>query len=330
MQKRLAKQALIIFAILNILPYNPAQEIPKASETAQSHKPAKIVAPVAPKDANTPSIGQGVAKEQRSKSQTQVVAKDQPKNIRIVGLPPKDVYDLWTFGATLALAGVGLIGIVVGICTLFYLRNQSTEARHQRVIMRRTLSTIRRQTRAIEEQAKDASVTAKASFVSAMAADKSAKAALRQIRHAIRSDRPWMAVKYDEDGLRSAALRFIATNRGNSPAKVTMYMVEKIRVNPKNLNEGLKYGGDGRFDEPQWRLTGDDFKIGETFDYGNLLDSEVRLANGDLVLFQGFVRYEDTISDDVHETRFCYEAFSDPAMGMRLRMFTARGYNVMT
>jgi hypothetical protein len=159
------------------------------------------------------------------------------------------------------------------------------------------------------------------------AAQTTADAAIKQISHAVASERPWMDVQMAQKELAYSHLKFVAKNRGSSPAKITMYTVEKVLVSTEEAHDGPKFGSNGRVDEVQWRLAGDDFVVGE-FQLPPDLSSEVRQP-GVSVLYQGFVRYNDTVTEDQHETRFCYEAFAPDDGPVRFRMFPASGYNVM-
>jgi len=160
------------------------------------------------------------------------------------------------------------------------------------------------------------------------AAQTTAETAIQQIRHAVASERPWMEVQMAQKELTFNHLKFVAKNRGSSPAKVVMFTVERVLLSTEEAHDGPKYGSTGRVDEVQWRLAGDDFVVGE-FQLPPDLSSAVRQP-GVSVLYQGFVRYNDTVAEDLHETRFCYEAFSPDDGPVRFRMFAGDGYNAMT
>ena len=162
---------------------------------------------------------------------------------------------------------------------------------------------------------------------SVAAAQASADAATRQISHAVASERPWMDVQLSQKDLVYSQLKFIAKNRGNFPARILMYTVEKVVISSDDADSGPKYGSTGRFDEVQWRLAGDEFMLGE-FQLPSDLSSQVRQP-GVSSLYQGFIRYNDTLTEDVHETRFCYEACGEEHGPVRFRMFHAKGYNTM-
>jgi hypothetical protein len=172
---------------------------------------------------------------------------------------------------------------------------------------------------------KDAATATKESAASTKA---SADAALKQIKNAVTSERPWIDVRISETDLEYGKLKFVAKNRGNSPAKITMYMAERINIPEAETSDRPKYSVDGRFDEAQWRLPGDEFSVRE-FPFGSSEQYEAQKV-GRFVLFQGFVRYEDTLTDDIHETRFCYQAFVPEHGFPGIRMFKAKGYNTMT
>ena len=201
----------------------------------------------------------------------------------------------------------------------------------QGLLMRMTRDGVVRQGGWLEKQAAMISEQAGILKLSVAAAQTSADAALKQISHAVVSERPWMEVQLAEKELNFSHLKFVAQNRGNSPAKVTMYAVEKVVVSAEDAVHGPHYGNNGRFDEvewSQWRLSGDHFIVGE-FQLPPTLSSEVRQP-GVCVLYQGLVRYNDTLTEDVHETRFCYEAFAPEDGAVRFRMFPAKGYNAMS
>lgn len=201
----------------------------------------------------------------------------------------------------------------------------------QGLLMRTTHDGVERQGGWLETQAGIIREQAGILKLSVAAAQTSADAALKQISHAVVSERPWVEVQLAEKELNFSHLKFVAQNRGSSPAKVTMYAVEKVVVSAEDAVGGPKYGNNGRFDEvewSQWRLSGDHFIVGE-FQLPPTLPSEVRQP-GVCVLYQGLIRYNDTLTEDVHETRFCYEAFAPDDGAVRFRMFPAKGYNAMT
>jgi hypothetical protein len=52
-----------------------------------------------------------------------------------IGLPPRDKYDWIGYGASLLLVLVGILGIVVGACTLLFIRAQVVQMRRQAEVM---------------------------------------------------------------------------------------------------------------------------------------------------------------------------------------------------
>lgn len=197
----------------------------------------------------------------------------------------------------------------------------------QGALLRRTRVDVQRQAGWMEMQAgilKDQGEILKGSVAAAQA---SADVAVRQIRHAVASERPWIDVQMPQKELNYNTLRFVAKNRGSSPARVMMYTVEKVVISTEDTRGGPSYGKNGRFDEAQWRLSGDDFIVGE---FQVPPDLSAQVQKGVSVLYQGFVRYHDTLTEDVHETRFCYQAFVQEEGGVRFKMFDAQGFNTMT
>jgi hypothetical protein len=60
-------------------------------------------------------------------------------DVRVVSTPPKDRYDKAAFWINAALAGVGFIGVGIGIGTLLFLRSQTAQIKRQADQMERQL-----------------------------------------------------------------------------------------------------------------------------------------------------------------------------------------------
>lgn len=140
---------LKVFAIftlgLSFVAYAHGEDNPPTSVPRQATNPPAPTVAVAtqqppPAEISAQSVGDSKA-------------KDEPRTVRII-LPSKDKYDYWAFGINAVLAGVGILGIGVGICTLHYLRKQAQEMQRQRILMRDTLNTVKQQTTQLERQVK--------------------------------------------------------------------------------------------------------------------------------------------------------------------------------
>ncbi len=214
-------------------------------------------------------------------------------------------------------AGLILVGFLQGLTMIWH-----------GVLLRRTGANVHKQADWMEALAGTIKEQVGILRGSVAAAQTSADAAVRQISHAVQAERPWMDVQMSQKDLNSSHLKFVAKNRGSSPAKVTMYTVEKVVVSTEDVAKGPRYGKNGGFAEAQWRLAGDEFVVGEFQLPPNLL-KEVKQP-GVSVLYQGFIRYNDTLTEDLHETRFCFEAFLQDDGPVRFRMSSAKGYNTMS
>ena len=196
------------------------------------------------------------------------------------------------------------------------------------ISLQRTREGVFQQAGSLETQARTLRDQGEILKGSVATAQTSADVAVLQIRHAVASERPWIDVQLPQKDLNYSNLKFVARNRGSSPARVMMYTVEKVFVSTDETHAGPTYGKSGRFDEAHWRLAGDDFVVGE-FQLPSDLAAQVQQPSVS-VLYQGFIRYGDTLTEDVHETRFCYEAYAQGDGPVRFRMFNAKGYNTMT
>jgi hypothetical protein len=92
----------------------------------------------------------------------------EPHRVQVVSLPPKDSFDLWSLRASIAVAVVGILGVGVGVWTLFYIARQAREMRLQRSEMNAQAGLMAQQLAEMK--------------VANAAAEKSAEAALVQIR----------------------------------------------------------------------------------------------------------------------------------------------------
>ncbi len=130
---RLAGLAILLVTL------NGRCQAPPASR-AQKHK--NPTAPIA-----TTQVKQAESTAPQTESEKHVDA-----DVRIIKSADKDGYDIASFWVNIFLALVGVGGITVGICTLAFLKKQTAEMVHQRVVMRRSLNTIRRQANLMEGQ----------------------------------------------------------------------------------------------------------------------------------------------------------------------------------
>jgi hypothetical protein len=147
-------------------------------------------------------------------------ATDDQKTVRII-LPPKDKYDYWAFGINVALAGIGVLGIGVGVCTLMFIKAQVVEMRRQRIAMQRTLGVIRTQARHMADQVQEMKAQTAATQTSADAAKTSADISagvsiptMRIIEFGVVN---WAGLTA-EDFFRSPRIKMTIRNYGQTPA----------------------------------------------------------------------------------------------------------------
>jgi hypothetical protein len=119
--------------------------------------------------------------------------------INITNPPPMPVawglreWAIW--GANLALAIVGIGGIVVAICTLCFIKRQAIEMRRQRITMEKTLNAIRQQATLMEEQSDILKSSVAVAKESADSAEKSAEAAINLLPDANGKMRAYITLK---------------------------------------------------------------------------------------------------------------------------------------
>jgi hypothetical protein len=111
----------------------------------------------------------------------------------------KREWAIW--GANLALAVVGIGGIVVAIYTLCFIKKQAVEMRRQRITMEKTLNAIRRQGNLMEQQTGILEKSVTVSQKSADAAEKSAEVALKSVEIDVNSERAWVIDEIRQPGM---------------------------------------------------------------------------------------------------------------------------------
>jgi hypothetical protein len=125
-------KGLAILALsLLVFPVQAHAHSDKAQQTAESQNPAPSVTPVVPQGAD--------GAELQSKAEKHVHA-----DVWVVQTPKKDGLDYAAFWINFALAIAGFAGIGVGICTLLFLRRQTSEIKRQADFMEGQLKEMQR------------------------------------------------------------------------------------------------------------------------------------------------------------------------------------------
>jgi hypothetical protein len=233
------------------------------------------------------------AVKQDASSQQANGAKGQPPSYLSRLFSPENLPNI-------CLAIVGIVGIVIGVCTLFFIQRQAVEMRQQRILMRRTLYTIRRQTRATED---------------------AAKAALLQANHIVATERAWIFQKIQFPNVLpvqapsgpaiAAVVVFKIKNEGTTPARIRAIQLRFHRVAHPERLPALPYyqlsampelGAHGRM-----MAVGEEWKVMRFLEERPTFlasDSE-SVANGELGIYAyGLILYE-TLGQTAY-TQFCY------------------------
>lgn len=173
-------------------------------------------------------------------------------------------------------------------------------------------------------------------LVAAQAAKDAAVAAREGVEIAAAAQRAWLLITGDpNEGFDSWLFSFKVTNYGVSPAEILWTQLCFKTLSPivdlPNLptytsNEGNVFVN-RRWLAPRESLTIDEFHSYGVFQDDPNLFEDLRSGRKRLWLY-GIVRYRDTISKDVHETRFCYWRSVQPKVN--LVMAGPPGYNDCT
>jgi hypothetical protein len=160
-------QKMLVFTVfVYIFPMQAYTQTQPAKQAQQSQQPS-------------PPVPQSPVEKQDGGKFNPVDQKHVPTDVRIVSAPTKDRWDKAAIWINAVLAGIGLIGIGVGVGTLLTIKRQADIMEIQAKDARDSAA----QTFAIlKEQTDNLLISAKAATVSAMAADESAKAAHAQIQ----------------------------------------------------------------------------------------------------------------------------------------------------
>lgn len=147
----------------------------------------------------------------------------------------------------------------------------------------------------------------------ARAAAKAAEAAKDSAKAFIDSERAWVLVEHDANGQNTSnSIIFTAVNYGHSPAEILWFIGKSSELKPdKELPRIPNYSEpDLSFVHRHWVPQGkpmlEKVYVADLAYTQNLkVLEDIQLRRQKLWIY-GIVRYKDTVSDSVHETRFCY------------------------
>ena len=211
--------------------------------------------------------------------------------------PTRDWIDLIPVVSGLLLVGVGVWGVWMAKETLGAIKKQLTE--------------IQNASKQTDEIIKQAQKQAHSTMEAAQAAKQSADAAALNAQAIINSERPWVfihAVKPDNSPGRTVA-RFVATNRGRTPAEIAVIRTSFAFGNPDALPDFPSYPlSNLEWTHKKYLATNDTAEV-FNFDCGAIISDEQwkkMLKEKKVVIFYGQIVYRNLITRAEHETRFCY------------------------
>jgi hypothetical protein len=177
----------------------------------------------------------------------------------------------------------------------------------------------------------------------AEAAKEAATSAKEQAKQMVASERPCLLTEIKEE--RNGEYPVIicrVTNYGKTPAKIIDSFAKFSRASfeedlpEKSEDEYRKdLGPPLKTPHHEWIAPSKSFQVFPPYDTGLLGETEPQcweaILNGRVHLyFLGYVQYRDTLSNDMHETRFCYRYGYSSKGESGLYMAGPAGYNELT
>lgn len=212
------------------------------------------------------------------------------------------------------LIAVAIWAIIVAVQTLHTIREQTEATRKAAEATAQSVEAINRQVGIMERQTK--------------AAEDAAEAAKASAEALVRSERAWLVVSVESRSMDD--YNFAVKNYGRTPAAI--YAVQSLHfAPPRNVSLSMvpDYGIDCRL--PHERIVVPDEKWGfAAINPRHELAAEWQeIHAGARPLYQlGIVRYRDVLTDEKHETRFCFQ-FDTPT-GRWETSGPTREYNAWT
>jgi hypothetical protein len=176
-------------------------------------------------------------------------------------------------------------------------------------------------------------------IIQTRATKKAAESALKQANYMIASERPWMRIEPKCEKIGEHRIyTFECVNRGKSPAIIVnkfsrfrMVAFEKSDDLPTQPEYGKLATPDWEILHQLWFMPGESFEVDQfntlmvlgdgAPEWKSIKELKKRLY------FIGIVRYRDTLSPEIHESRYCYAAASG---GTLVPFGTSSEYNKMT
>lgn len=222
----------------------------------------------------------------------------------------RDWIDVLSLAVSFVLMVVGMVGIFVALRTLRAVKRQADEMLDQAALMKEQTAV----------------------------AEKAAKAARLNAQAVINAERPWLLIepKRSREG-KSIGISFKAINRGRSTAEVINSGFKMVtprfdEVLPDELYFGVGAAPNAQWVHTKWLAPGDDYTA-DSYNVSYIVEGNpglwTELNNGSRqLILMGFVRYRDTISNEIHESKYCYGVASNAPSGVY--MTGPLGYNTLT
>jgi hypothetical protein len=212
----------------------------------------------------------------------------------------RDWIDVLSLSVSLILMIVGIVGIYAALKTLGAVKRQADEMRDQATLMKEQTAV----------------------------AEKSAEAALLNAHAVINAERPWLLIDPKRSGEgKSTSITFKVINSGFK--MVTPRFDEELQDEPYF---GVGAAPNAQWVHTKWLAPGEGYTA-DSYNVSYIVEGNperwTELNNGTRkLILMGFVRYRDTISDEVHESKYCYGIASNAPNGVY--MTGPLGFNTLT
>lgn len=239
------------------------------------------------------------------------------------------------------LSGIGIIGVIVAICTLGAIESQAREMRLQRVWMGKQWSAMKGQLAQMEVAGNQTERLIEQSTKNANAAGRSAEVADKSVNAFIASERPWLFLVPDARHVRSTtSIEFIPwaiENRGRTIAQLIQATVRCMVLRGKNkiLDNPPNYGNI-TVNFHNTPIPPDGYIRGATYieGYSGMVDgineNEIRdiFTNSSDLVVVGKIVYLDQIGNK-KESRFCFY-YATEFMDFRINLRAESEYHQCT
>jgi hypothetical protein len=284
----LKKPAVLAFMFC-VIPFSHANNRAPTPSTTQGQKAA---------NSTTPAVVQ-VHRNSNLQQDGPHQAANEPQTVRVI-LPAKDNYDRFAFWISVTLAAVGLVGIVVAVCTLRAISRQADLMKQQADVMSAQAGHMKEQTDILRDSVAAAKESADAAKTSAQAAMGVSVPTLRLSGFSLEG-RPFADVRAT---LRSPMVGITLKNYGQSPAFLKSYSViitcedlpeepdyAPIQFSPERAIDAGKESTIGNASIPKPETSAEDI--------------EALINRTKYITVYGYVRFGDVFGSPLRDLKFC-------------------------